>query len=86
VDELIRVRLVVYGQVQGVFFRRSAKIEADNLGLYGWVKNLDDNSVSIMVEGNRIRVDEFVIWCRKGPPELFINVAGFIKIYLSPFI
>lgn len=65
---MTRMLLKITGQVQGVFFRRSAKLEAENLGLVGWVKNLDDGSVQIMVQGEQAKVNKFVTWCKKGPP------------------
>ncbi len=58
----------IYGSVQGVFFRRSAKEIADKLGLTGWVRNASDGSVEIMAVGPKDRLDKFVVWCKKGPP------------------
>ena len=65
---MIRVNLKIHGQVQGVFFRRSAKLKADSLGIVGWVKNRDDGNVEAMVEGERAKIAEFMNWCKKGPP------------------
>lgn len=62
------VHLQVYGKVQGVFYRKSAKIEADRLGLVGWIKNRDDGSVEASAEGEKDELEKFVIWCKKGPP------------------
>ena len=62
------VHIGIYGQVQGVFFRRNAKDEADKLGLVGWVRNNEDGSVEIMAVGSREKLNEFVKWCKKGSP------------------
>lgn len=62
------VHLKIYGRVQGVFFRRNAKIEADRLGIGGWVRNDADGSVEIMAGGEKASLDQFVKWCKKGPP------------------
>ncbi len=62
----------VFGRVQGVFFRHSARHEAEKLGLRGFVKNEDDGSVYMEVEGEEENIRKFVEWCRKGPP--FANV------------
>ena len=62
------MKINVSGQVQGVFFRRSTKLEAEKLGIVGWARNLDGGSVEVMAEGDREKVDEFVKWCKKGPP------------------
>ena len=58
----------IYGQVQGVFFRRMAKDEADSLGLTGWVRNDRDGSVEIMAVSDKKRLAKFLAWCKKGPP------------------
>ena len=58
----------VFGFVQGVFFRYSAKTHADELGLNGYAKNLKDESVEIVVCGNKEKIDEFMKWCQKGSP------------------
>lgn len=62
------VNLVIFGEVQGVFFRKSAKIEADNLGLGGWVRNKNDGTVEISASGQEKNVNQFIKWCKKGPP------------------
>ena len=61
------INIKIYGQVQGVFFRRSAKEEADRLGLFGWVRNDGDGSVETLAVGSKEKLDEFVKWCKKGP-------------------
>ena len=62
------VHLLVSGKVQGVFYRKSAKMEADQLGLVGWIKNRDDGTVEANIGGKEDRLKEFVDWCKKGPP------------------
>ncbi len=57
----------VTGQVQGVNFRSSTKVEADALGLCGFVRNCPDNSVEVVIEGPRTTVQQLVDWCRRGP-------------------
>lgn len=66
-DELIRLHLNISGSVQGVFYRVSAKDEADKLMLKGWVKNNDEGQVEIEVQGGEKNVQEFIDWCKKGP-------------------
>ncbi len=60
-------QIIIFGSVQGVFFRYSAKIEAEKLFLIGYAKNLDDGSVEIMVCGEKEKVDKFIDWCSTGP-------------------
>jgi acylphosphatase len=63
-----RARIVVRGRVQGVFFRASARDEAERLGLKGLVRNLPDGGVEAIAEGEREQLEEFIAWCRRGPP------------------
>lgn len=62
-----RVHLLVYGRVQGVFFRHNTKKIADKLNVKGWVKNNLDNTVEITAEGMDDAIDKFLNWCKKGP-------------------
>jgi acylphosphatase len=57
----------IYGKVQGVFYRQSAKREALRHGLAGVARNEPDGSVLIEVEGNEEALDRFLSWCRVGP-------------------
>lgn len=57
----------VTGRVQGVNFRYSTKVEADALGVTGWVRNLPDYSVEALIEGPEPAVQQLVEWCRRGP-------------------
>lgn len=51
-DGTQRRRYVVKGQVQGVGFRYRAQYAARSLGLTGWVRNEDDGSVTLEVQGS----------------------------------
>jgi acylphosphatase len=62
-----RIHLVIWGRVQGVYFRASAAREAKRLGLTGWVKNRPDGAVEIVAEGEEDRVKDFLAWAQHGP-------------------
>jgi len=72
---LVRVRLVIEGRVQGVFFRASTRSTAASLGVVGWVRNLPDGSVEAVAEGDGDRVKRLVDWCRKGPSGAFVTAV-----------
>ena len=61
-------QLRITGKVQGVFFRQSSKEKADALGLNGFARNQPDGSVYIEVEGEPDSLQQFVAWCKQGPP------------------
>jgi acylphosphatase len=63
-----RVEVYVGGRVQGVFYRASAREEAQRLGVLGEVRNLPDGRVEVIAEGPRDRLEQLVAWCRRGPP------------------
>ena len=64
----IRIRLIIEGLVQGVWFRESTRREAERLGVTGWVKNRRDGAVGVLVEGPEEQVERLVAWCHNGPP------------------
>ncbi len=66
--EYIRVHLLIYGKVQGVWFRDSTRQKAHALGISGWVKNKIDGTVEVLAEGPENIVNELVSWCYIGPP------------------
>ena len=65
---LVRKRVVVAGEVQGVFFRDSCRREAAAHGVAGWVRNRSDGAVEAVFEGDEAGVRRMVDWCRTGPP------------------
>ena len=62
-----RAHVYVSGEVQGVFFRDSAREKAEQLGLVGWVRNLPDGRVQALFEGPSEKVREMIRWCEQGP-------------------
>lgn len=65
---MIRIRVVVHGLVQGVWFRESCRRVAEEQGVTGWVKNRSDGTVEAVFEGDPQPVSVVVSWCRIGPP------------------
>ena len=65
--------LRVFGKVQGVFFRQSAKEKAEALNLTGFARNESDGSVYLEAEGDARQVDEFREWCGQGPPRARVS-------------
>jgi acylphosphatase len=66
-EQPVALYLHVRGRVQGVFFRDSARREAQRRGVAGWAANRLDGSVEIVLEGPHAAVQEVVDWCRHGP-------------------
>jgi acylphosphatase len=63
-----RIRVIVHGLVQGVWFRESCKRVAEEHDVVGWVRNRSDGTVEAVFEGGQQAVGVVVAWCRVGPP------------------
>ena len=62
-----RVRILVSGKVQGVFFRQALKVIAKKNNVCGWVRNLSDKRVEAILEGDNTSVNSVIKWIRIGP-------------------
>jgi len=63
-----KVHLFVSGRVQGVGFLMFTKIKAENLGLSGWVRNLKDGRVEVVLVGPEEKIEEMLSWLKQGSP------------------
>ena len=67
--DLTSVRAIVYGYVQGVFFRAFVSRQAAELGLTGYVRNLPgEEAVEVQAEGERKRLEKLIGYLEVGPP------------------
>lgn len=67
-DGLIARRLMIFGRVQGVWYRAWTVETARELGLTGWVRNRTDGSVEALVQGRPEAVEAFIRRAHDGPP------------------
>ena len=67
------IHLLIKGKVQGVFYRGSAKEQADRLSITGWVKNTPEGHVEITATGETPALQRFIAWCRQGPPNAVVT-------------
>ncbi|MOA13568.1 Acylphosphatase [compost metagenome] len=65
----------VSGKVQGVYYRQSTQEEADRLELDGWVRNLADGRVEVLVEGEEVPVRELAAWLERGPADAQVTAV-----------
>jgi len=71
--ELIRAHVLISGRVQRVGFRFSTQDMATLYGLTGWVRNLPDERVEAVFEGDRSSVEAMIRWCHQGPPHAIVQ-------------
>lgn len=62
-----KVRAIVSGRVQGVWYRAHTREQAVALGIVGFVRNLPDGTVEIVAQGEDAQVDTLMDWARIGP-------------------
>jgi len=62
-----QMTLLVSGKVQGVFFRLNTEKQAKDLGLSGYVENLEDNRVKIVAQGKDKNLNRLISWAKEGP-------------------
>ena len=60
INEKVRIEIKVYGSVQMVSFRYRVSYIADDLGVVGQISNKPNKTVSIIAEGEKVKIDEFV--------------------------
>jgi len=66
--DLASVEVIVYGYVQGVFFRAFVSRRASELGLSGYVRNVAGGGVEVNAEGERKQLEKLIGYLRLGPP------------------
>ena len=64
---MVRYRVLISGQVQGVNFRVACQRMAWQRNVAGWVRNLDDGRVEAVFEGAAGDVQRLLDWARRGP-------------------
>ena len=61
------LKIIITGTVQGVFFRKFIQEKAEQLGLNGFIRNLDDGNVEVIIEGKDEAVNLMLDFCKQGP-------------------
>jgi acylphosphatase len=79
------VYLKIFGTVQGVFFRQSTQQKALQLGIRGWVRNCDDDTVEAEAEGGEEALKNFVEWCHHGPSRAVVTKVEIKNIDLKNY-
>lgn len=63
-----RLQAIVHGRVQGVSFRYYTQLEAQRLGVTGWVRNDPEGTVTVVAEGPEPALERLLQFLRHGPP------------------
>ena len=75
-----RVKILVSGRVQGVYFRMFTQNKAKHFGIKGCAKNLPDGRVEIIAYGVHNSIENFIKWCRRGPITARVDNVDIIEL------
>ncbi len=70
---MLQAHLKITGRVQGVFYRSNAQKQAKILDLTGYIKNMPDDSVEAIVQGEKESIELFIEWAKEGPSSAKVN-------------
>ena len=73
--DMIRYFGKAEGRVQGVGFRMYVQQNAMDLGVTGWVRNMEDGTVDMELQGTQEQIEKLEAIIRKG--NYFIRVQAF---------
>ena len=75
-SDLASLHAMVYGRVQGVFFRAFVQRHASGLGLTGSVRNVRQTmAVEVEAEGERSALERLLEHLHQGPPEARVDMV-----------
>ena len=66
-SDLAAIQAIVYGLVQGVYFRAFTSRQATALGVTGYVRNTREGAVEVHAEGERQQLEKLIDHLRIGP-------------------
>ena len=72
--------LIIRGRVQGVWYREAMHIEAERLGVAGWVRNRRDGSVEALLQGEAGAVEALIRWAWDGPPAARVEAIEVLPV------
>lgn len=71
-----QAHVYISGFVQGVGFRAYVRSKARKIGITGWVRNLSDDRVEVVMQGDREKIEQLIQLCKRGP--FFANVSDIV--------
>jgi len=85
VNEISSIRIIISGEVQGVFFRKYTRQKALELELEGEVMNQPDGTVCVHATGTTDQLEALTAFCRTGPPAAKVSYVGVETISFIKF-
>ena len=86
---MMEIECLVSGRVQRVAYRAYVQDAATDLSLVGWVKNNPDSTVTVLAQGDRETLKDFIEYLHEGSLTAKVeSVAvdwGTAKMFLDDF-
>jgi len=79
------IRVLISGAVQGVFFRRHIEEQAKKIGVNGFVRNLEDGRVEVVIEGTEDKVKKMLDVCKQGTSNAIVRNVEVNEIKYNGF-
>ncbi|MGV8152148.1 MAG: acylphosphatase [Candidatus Nanoarchaeia archaeon] len=79
------LRLLISGTVQGVFFRKHIEEKAIEFNIRGFIRNLADGRVEVVIEGRDDRIEMMISACKSGSPQSLIKNVEIFPIKYQGF-
>ena len=76
---------LVRGRVQGVFYRAATQERALQLGLTGWVRNVENGDVELVACGDPASLDLLEQWLWQGPPAARVSTVRRVPVPLGDY-
>jgi acylphosphatase len=80
------LRVYITGTVQGVLFRKFIEETANRIGVRGYVRNLEDGRVEVVMEGVDEKVNEMLEICKRGSPHSKIREVEIKELTNQGFV
>ncbi len=75
-----KVKILVSGRVQGVYFRLFTQNKAKHFAVKGSAQNLPDGRVEIIAEAENLAIEKFIKWCHRGPITARVDDVEIIEL------
>ncbi|MDZ7758492.1 MAG: acylphosphatase [Rhodohalobacter sp.] len=81
---LKEMKLMISGRVQGVGFRHYTRTNAGELGIKGWVRNLDNGDVEALLQGPEEKLNLMLEKLKSGPMPARVDNIDIVEEKESP--
>ena len=78
------MKLLISGRVQGVGFRHFTRTNAGELGIKGWVRNLGNGDVEVLIQGREEKLELMLEKLKSGPMPARVDNVNIVEETENP--